>query len=222
MNLVSTIICPFCQPVLLHFTTNTVERKAHSAATSRILASLLLLILLPVYAYAQQERLDAAIELRNQDGAFSLLIESYRQIQGELVESDYKARLQAAVQLRDPEKKREVIALAAQERDLRFARLAKQLVNLSGAYELIRRSDGRRAGIVVPSTVDTEFAAAKLRKFVPLAVLLPSQQEITRIIRVAHTANSVPSQPNAPSKPGTVAEDWHCGENWLRTWKGNP
>ena len=130
---------------------------------------------------------DPVSELRNDDSAFSLLIEAYRQLQNNIIQVDYDARLQAASGLTDVKTRRQVIALAKQERELRLRKLYGQVSNLSTTYDLNRQRHEREAGIEVPSTVDTTAAAEKLKDFV---VLTPATENVSDIASI----KSVPAR----------------------------
>ena len=108
---------------------------------------------------------DVAVGLGNQDAALSLLLEAFRQIQGSVIQSDYDSRIRAAGSLRDMEVRHTVAILADIERYLRGRKLEKQVGNLLTAYEYARKSDEREAGVTVPSGVDLETAANKLKGF---------------------------------------------------------
>src|SRR5208283_5166614 len=73
---------------------------------------------------AQTKPVDPIAELRNQDSAFSLLIEAFRQIQGRIIQNDYEARIKAANALSDLKTRRYVAELAKEERDLRVEKLS--------------------------------------------------------------------------------------------------
>jgi len=137
---------------------------------------------------------DPVCELRTQDAAFALLVETYRQFHGNQIESDYSSRLHRAEKLEpnttglvikdDSEamkKLREfVILLAAKERELRFAHLQVQVENLRTAYNCARRTDEKATGHVVPSQVDLKGAAQQLREFVILAPGTLAKAELQR------------------------------------------
>jgi len=170
----------------------------HKATRSRTLAALTalaLVALLSAGASAQEKNPDVVGELRNQDAAFSLLIEAYQQVQNGLIQSDYNARLQAAAKLTDMEQRRRVIALARQERDLRVQKLTGQLGNLSTTYDYARQRDEREAGIAVPSNVDPRAAAAKLRDFLVIARISFDQRQTAGISQIKPTYNRYPAAP---------------------------
>lgn len=109
---------------------------------------------------------DPVSELRNQDSAFALLTEAFRQLQSYLIESDYDARIEAAKSLKDPVARRKVTALAQQERELRLKKLYGQLDRMNTTYDYARQEDERVAGVTVSKNVDTVAAAHKLKDFV--------------------------------------------------------
>jgi hypothetical protein len=94
---------------------------------------------------------------------------------------DYEARLQAASRLTDIKARRQVVALARQERDLRIRKLYGQVDNLSTTYDLNRQRLEREAGVEAPSTVDTTAAAEKLRDFVVLTPATDNASDISSI-----------------------------------------
>src|SRR5437868_3325489 len=59
----------------------------------------------------------ATPEPQNDDAAFALLIEAYRQTQTALIERDYQSRVRASRLAEDPALRRHVLELARQERD---------------------------------------------------------------------------------------------------------
>lgn len=131
---------------------------------------------LPAVTVTEQKQSDPATEIRTQDSAFSLLIESYRQLQNNLIQSDYEARVRAAAQLPDRAGRDHVIALAKTERDLRVRKLCVQLGNMGLAYDYSRRLDEHREGITVPHAVNTDAAAKQLKNFV---ILVPPDNDAT-------------------------------------------
>jgi hypothetical protein len=122
---------------------------------------------------------DPVCELRAQDGAFSLLVESYRQFQSYQIEADYQMRLRAAegmgnergsLVIESSSKgiqtlRQYIYALARIERDLRFERLETQCKNFHAAYSCVRKVDEDFLGENVPSAVDQRVAAQKLKDY---------------------------------------------------------
>ena len=118
---------------------------------------------------AQTKSANAVSELRNQDSAFSLLIEAFRQVQGRFIQNDYEARIKAANALDDLKTRRRVVVLAKQERDLRVQKLYHEIGNLNLTYDHTRRDDERAAGVEVPVHLDTGHAAKTLMDYVFIA-----------------------------------------------------
>jgi hypothetical protein len=118
---------------------------------------------------AQSKPANPASELRNQDSAFSLLIEAFRQVQGRIIQNDYEARIKAANALDDLKTRRRVVVLAKEERDLRVQKLYHEIGNLNLTYDRTRRNDERAAGVEVPVHVDTAHAAKTLMDYVFIA-----------------------------------------------------
>ena len=118
---------------------------------------------------AQSRFANPVSELRNQDSAFSLLIEAFRQVQGRIIQNDYEARIKAANALDDLKTRRRVVVLAKQERELRVQKLYHEIGNLNRTYDHTRRDDERAAGVEVPAHIDTAHAAKTLMDYVFIA-----------------------------------------------------
>lgn len=120
---------------------------------------------------------NATTEARNDAAAYSVLIESYRQIQRELVRIDHEARLGMAAALRDRQTRREAAALAAKECELRMKKVGADVARLRRAYESTRDP-------AALSTLDTRRAAEQLKEFVvpgpletlPASAVLPGAE----------------------------------------------
>jgi hypothetical protein len=108
-------------------------------------------------------------EMRNHDSAFLLLLETYREFQNNLIQIDYRNRLSAAAALPDIATRKEVIALAKQERDLRLRRLTAQLVAFSAIDDNSSRGSKREARSVFYPAVHTKMITRKLQGFVVIA-----------------------------------------------------
>lgn len=106
-------------------------------------------------------------ELRNQDSAFSLLIESYRQMQSFMIEADYEKRLKAAARVQDPKEQAHIIALIEHEHDLRLAKLRDMVAGFIATYDNSRQPNDKVTSASAPSAVDTKTANAKLHTLVP-------------------------------------------------------
>lgn len=127
---------------------------------------------------------DSVAELRNHDDAFALLLECFRQLQTNLIEADFEARLGAAALVTDGTRRAHVIELAQLERELRFEKLQQQLVNLLETYRHARARDAREAGVDAPMRVDTVAAARKLENFVAIVPAHDPRRDIvvTRVV----------------------------------------
>lgn len=108
-------------------------------------------------------------EIQSQDSAFSLLLEAYRQFQSYIIQRDYQAQLAAARQLPGIFARREAVALAKQERQLRVNRLGTQLVELSATYGYARQREERADCVDTPCAVNPADASEKLHDFVVIA-----------------------------------------------------
>jgi hypothetical protein len=125
---------------------------------------------------SQTKPADPIAELRNQDTAFSLLIEAFRQIQGRIIQNDYEARIKAAHALSDLKTRRYVAELAKEERSLRVEKLYRQIGNLNLTYDHTRRDDQRALAVAdVPVHLDTGHAAKTLMDFVFVAPTAPDK-----------------------------------------------
>ena len=122
---------------------------------------------------------DPVCELRSQDQAFSLLMETYRQFQCYQIESDYQTRLRQCAGLSEERGslvidssssglrtlRQFVLGLAKAERDLRMQKLETECANFHSAYGCARRIDEDYIGETVPTAVDQRFAAQKLKDY---------------------------------------------------------
>lgn len=143
---------------------------------------------------------DPICELRSQDGAFSLLIESYREYQSHMIENDYQMRLRAAEGVGNDRGslvieasskslqtlRHYIMALARMERDIRFEKLETQCRNFNAAYSCARKIDEDYIGETVPSMVDQRAAAQKLKDY---CVVTPGALAQARV----RTAGCVPA-----------------------------
>ena len=118
---------------------------------------------------ANSETKTSVSEPHNHDSAFSILLETYRQFQNNLIQVDYKNRLLAAASLSDGGTRREVMVLARQERDLRLRKLAAQLAIFSVTYDHTLQGNEQAVGTTVKSEIDTREAMKQLRDFVVIA-----------------------------------------------------
>lgn len=123
---------------------------------------------------------DPVCELKAQDSAFALLMETYRQFKSCEIEKNYQGRIEAAVSLpkrssspvlkhnsRAMQKLQEFVgALAKEERNLEMEQLQTQVVNFSSAYNCARKLDERYLGQTVTNSVSLRAAAEQLKSFV--------------------------------------------------------
>ncbi len=139
----------------------------------------------PSQPVAQTVRGDPISELRNQDAAFSLLIEAFRQIQGRIIQTDYETRIKVANALSDLKSRRYVFHLARKERDLRMAKVYHQIGNLNLTYDKTRRDDERAVAVAdVPAHIDTGTAAKTLMDFVFVAPAPPDKTSDIKTVSV--------------------------------------
>lgn len=136
-------------------------------------------------AAAQTISVGSIAELRNQDEAFSLLIEAFRLVQGRIIQNDYETRIQAANALPDAKTRRNVVELAKQERELRAAKLSRQIGNLDLTYDHTRVDDKRALAVAnVPVHIDTKRAAKTLMDFVFVAPTAPDKNGQIKVTTV--------------------------------------
>ena len=123
---------------------------------------------------------DPVCELRSQDAAFSLLMETFRQHQSFQIQSDYQVRVQqinSAKGLKEVDYfesnteglkmlREFIFGLARQEHSLRMVKLETQCANLQAAYGCARKIDEDYVGEKVPKNLDREVAQQKLRELV--------------------------------------------------------
>lgn len=126
---------------------------------------------------------DPICELRSQDAAFSLLVETFRQHQSYRIDTEYRERLRAATEAgrekagfffeSDTEGLRMlrqfIYGMAKQEAQLRMAKLETQVANLQAAYSCVRKIDEDYIGEKVAKNLDSRVAQEKLRDFVILS-----------------------------------------------------
>ena len=132
----------------------------------------LILLMFAARCWADTNPPVAEANLQTQDFAFSLLIETYRQFQNNLIEFDYENRRCAANSLTNGVARQEAIGLAEQERELRVRKLCVQLGSLGLSYDYSRKNDERNEGLTVPHQVNTDAAAEELKDFI---VVVPSK-----------------------------------------------
>lgn len=118
-------------------------------------------------------------ELHNHDFAFTILIESYQQIQTSRIEADYQERLFAADQVSDTSVREHVRQLAQQERAGRLAQLAYRLERMKEGYDTSRREQEKTIGVRVANRADTVGAVKQIGDMA-VAVTHPTQSALSR------------------------------------------
>jgi hypothetical protein len=123
---------------------------------------------------------DPACELRAQDSAFNLLVESFRQHQSYQIDHDYQGRIRqisavkedrAGLVVRSESQtmrtlRQLMLGLAQQEREVRMAELETRVSNFEAAYTCVRKIDEDYVGEKVPKKTGREEARAMLKTFV--------------------------------------------------------
>ncbi len=179
-----------------------------------------------VDSYAQ---IGSAGELRNQDMAFALLLEVYREYEGARIQGQYERRIVAVDSL--PQKPTHIrsisvdglviedrspamLALRAfvqslveQERNLEISGLQSRMKDFSFVYNTVRRQDETRFGRAVPCQLDTEAAAERLRGMVAFVggSILDGRGGKPRVVAVDEVLRRAPMKPMAP---GLVPPVW--------------
>jgi hypothetical protein len=133
-------------------------------------------------------------ESRNHDSAFSLLLETYRQFQNNLIQTDYSNRLSAAASLADATTRKEATALVRRERDLRLRRLAAQVLIFSVTYDHSRPSADQDVAATSRTDRNGKAAARELQDFVVIAPAADGSQS-------ADTLRTLPSSAVLRSRP---------------------
>ena len=123
---------------------------------------------------------DPVCELRSQDAAFSLLVETFRQHQSYNIEIDYQYRVQAITEKHNDRSeffiesnseglkalRRLLYGMAKRERELRMSKLETQVENFQAANSCARKIDEDFVGEKVPKNLDRRVAQATLKEFV--------------------------------------------------------
>ena len=81
-----------------------------------------------------KKKVDPVAEQRNQDAAFSVLMESYRLLQAHRIEADYTTRVKAAAALTVSTARDQAVRDAQQERETRLAQLDTQVASIVNSY----------------------------------------------------------------------------------------
>ncbi len=115
---------------------------------------------------------------------FSVLLEAFRQIQGRIIQNDYKACITAADAINDRETHCSIVELAKQERELRVAKLNHQIENLNLTYDHTRRDDARAVAVDVHLPIDSSHAAKTLMDYIFIAPTAPDKDGEVKITTV--------------------------------------
>jgi hypothetical protein len=124
------------------------------------------------------EQAAAASRLRTQDRMFGLLMASYFEVQQDQIDRDYEKRLNVAageprddtgLVLYSPSKAEKYLPnayrmLVVKERELRMARMAKNMTDLLDLYQSSRLSDQKQIGMSIPNAVDLETATKQVKQ----------------------------------------------------------
>jgi hypothetical protein len=108
---------------------------------------------------------DPVAELQNNDAAFALLIEAFRELQAVMIEADYYQRLGAAEKLTDPAARAAAIAQVEENAERRLDKLVNDVNNMQLAYDSARKQHEAEMGRTVPSEMNASAAAERLRGF---------------------------------------------------------
>ena len=133
---------------------------------------------------------DSVCQIRSQDWAFALLIETYREYRCNQIEVDYANRTRAAANLaKIPDANGVVHAplqfvqqlqellgdIAAAERNRGLQLIHTQVNNFQTLYDCARKNDEQALGVSVAKTVDSRVVASELKHYVVLKPQAPSR-----------------------------------------------
>jgi hypothetical protein len=166
-------------------------------------------------------------ELKIQDAAFALLMETFRQFRSCEIEKFYQQRLNAAAVLEkksqspvvsdhsEAERKLKefVGALSTLERHLEHEKLQTQMVNCNTAYHCVRQFDEHRLGQTVVNSSDRRAAAAQLQAFVivtdgPLRAVLSNKASSIPADAVLLDAEELPLPSPKVVPPNVMTQSW--------------
>lgn len=167
-------------------------------------------------------RIRSAGELKNQDMAFALLLEVYREYEGSRIQGQYEYRLAAVSSLRQKptairylnvdgvvieDRSPAMMALRAlvqslveQERNLEVRGLETRVQNFDAVYRTVRRYDEMQLGQTVPCRIDGDVAADQLRGLVAFvgASVFGTTGTAPREVAVDEVLRRAPLKANAP------------------------
>jgi hypothetical protein len=160
---------------------------------------------------------DAVCQLRAQDWAFALLVETYREYRSNQIEKHYDRRLQMVATLgRTPDdtmaieaqlqflaQLREIFGdLAVTERTRGLQLVHTQVANLQTVYDCARKQDEQSLGLRVEKNVNPRQAARELKQYVATkSDLLGSRPPVTQ-----PAAAVLLDRPAVPADPNLLAE----------------
>jgi len=123
---------------------------------------------------------DSVCQLRAQDWAFALLVETYREYRCNQIEDGYGKRTRAVaslanvpaydgvvhVQLHFVQQLQEILGdIAAAERNRGLQLVHTQVNNLQSMYDCVRKRDEQALGVAVAKTVDSHVIARELKQY---------------------------------------------------------
>lgn len=123
-----------------------------------------------VWAADSNVRSNAVTELRGQDNAFALMMESYRQIQILMIEADYDKLVTLAKRVTDPKQRDQLLLMAQQQREARIAKVHDTMKGFDSAYSTSRKEQEKKTDGAVITKMTPEEADDQiqhLRPFVP-------------------------------------------------------
>lgn len=106
-------------------------------------------------------------EVRGADNAFSLMMESYRQIQTLMIDADYERRVAIVDTIKDEKEHDRILSIVNQEHEQRLEKLKETVAGLGSAYGTTRKESERKVGGEIASVTSPQAAEEQLRQFVP-------------------------------------------------------
>ncbi|MEI6084601.1 MAG: hypothetical protein WCS70_09900 [Verrucomicrobiota bacterium] len=93
------------------------------------------------------------------------MMESYRQMQVIMIESDYDKRVQLAKSITNPKERDRVLLMAQQEHDMRITKLQQTVKGFDSAYDTTSKDMQRRTGGEIVTKITPQEASEQLRHF---------------------------------------------------------
>jgi hypothetical protein len=165
---------------------------------------------------------DSVCQIKAQDMAFALLLETFREFKGCRIEQQYQTRLEGAETLPTVDRKSGtslvlksdteamkklqefVRMLARTERNLEMEGLQTQIVNFENAYKCMRRVDETQLGITVSNTANLRVAAKQLKEFVIVSQGVLSSTDFQPTAPIPADAVLLDVEPAIPSPSGLI------------------